>query len=295
MSEDTHGRVLRPQNRVIAQSQDMGWRSLHAAIISEAPFQATEAAMQHPSIIYHLCHPTEVARKIEGGLISKAVIRPRFLSITPGKQVTQWSHAGHPEILQIYLRQSIYAAAVNELFGCDASQAEILPRFAILDPFLEQLAITIADALRTGTSRDGLYIDMLAQTMAAYLAINHSTRTRPAHVASAKTVPNWKIRRVLDFIEENLEHDLSLEAMAAEINISFLYLPRVFKAAVGQTPHQYVLGRRIERAKELLRNTDLPIADISLSVGFSSQSHLSNWFLRMVGVSPAIYRRQTPE
>ncbi|HEX4277414.1 MAG TPA: helix-turn-helix transcriptional regulator, partial [Bryobacteraceae bacterium] len=61
---------------------------------------------------------------------------------------------------------------------------------------------------------------------------------------------------------------------------------------VGQSPHQYVLTRRIERARELLRNTDLPVVDVALAAGFSSQSHLAHWFLRQVGISPAAYRRQ---
>jgi AraC family transcriptional regulator len=100
------------------------------------------------------------------------------------------------------------------------------------------------------------------------------------------------MRRLIEFIEENLDGDLSLDGMAREVEISPLYLARAFKAAVGQSPHQYVLARRIERAKELLRNTELPIVDVALSAGFSSQSHLSHWFLRNVGVSPAAYRRQ---
>jgi AraC family transcriptional regulator len=102
------------------------------------------------------------------------------------------------------------------------------------------------------------------------------------------------MKRLVEFIEENLEGDLSLEAMAAEVLVSPLYLPRAFKAAVGQSPHQYVLGRRIERAKQLLRSTDSPVVDVALASGFSSQSHLANWFLRLVGVSPAAYRRQRP-
>ena len=84
----------------------------------------------------------------------------------------------------------------------------------------------------------------------------------------------------------------SLETMAAEVIVSPRYLPRAFKTAVGQSPHRYVLARRIERAKELLRSTDMPVVDVALSSGFSSQSHLSNWFLREVGISPAAYRRQ---
>ena len=291
-ARETHGRALRDENRLIAHSQEVGWRSLYAAIIEEAPFQATEPAIGHPSLIYHLCRPTEVARKIEGATRDKALIGPRRFCLTPGEATTQWQHSGHPEILQVYLRQSIYAAAVTEMYGCDVSHAEIVPRFAVLDPLLEQLAIAIATALRDGTVKDGLYVDTVAQMVAVHLARQHSSRSRPVRMSTMKAISGWRMRRLVDFVEENLDCDLSLEAMGTEVGISPLYLPRAFKAAVGQSPHQYVLGRRIERAKELLRNTDSPIVEIALSTGFSSQSHLSNWFLRIVGVSPAVYRRQ---
>ena len=296
-ARETHGRVLRSGNRLIAHSQDAGWRSLHAAIIEEAPFQAVERPIRHPSLIYHLSRPTQVTRKIEGAVRESALIGPRRICLTPGDATSQWQHAGRPEILQVYLRQSVYEAAVSEIYGCDSSGAELVPRFAILDPLLEQLAIAITNALRDGNGSDGqysdgLYIDTIAQMMAVHLARTHSSRSRPVRLLPAKPLAGWKMRRVIEFIEDNLEGDLSLQAMAAEVDISPLYLARAFKAAVGQSPHQYVLGRRIERAKELLRNTDLPVVDVALASGFSSQSHLSHWFIRQVGVSPAVYRRQ---
>ncbi len=291
-ARETHGRVLRSGNRLIAHSQEAGWRSLHAAILEEAPFNATERPIRHPSLIYHLSRPTEVTRKIEGAARESALIGPRRICLTPGDATTQWQHAGHPEILQVYLRQSVYEAAVTEIYGCDSSGAELVPRFAMLDPLLEQLAIAITNALRDGSAEDGLYIDTIAQMMAVHLARSHSSRSRPVRILPAKPLSGWKMRRVIEYIEDNLEGDLSLQAMAAEVDISPLYLARAFKSAVGQSPHQYVLARRIERAKELLRNTDLPVVDVALSSGFSSQSHLSHWFIRQVGVSPAVYRRQ---
>ena len=297
-ARETHGRALRSANRLIAHSQDAGWRSLHAAILEEAPFQAVERPIRHPSLIYHLSRPTQVTRKIEGAARESALIGPRRICLTPGEATAQWQHSGHPEILQVYLRQSVYEAAVSEIYGCDSAGAELVPRFAILDPLLEQLAIALGNALRDsstqdGLYQDGLYIDTVAQMMAVHLARTHSTRSRPARVLPAKPLAGWKMRRVIEFIEDNLEGDLSLQAMGAEVDISPLYLARAFKAAVGQSPHQYVLGRRIERAKELLRNTDLPVVDVALASGFSSQSHLSHWFIRQLGVSPAVYRRQS--
>jgi len=291
-ARETHGRALRSGNRLIAHSQDVGWRSLYAAIMEEAPFDAVEPAIGHPFLIYHLSRPTEVTRKIEGAPRERSLIGPRRICITPGETVTQWQHSGHPEILQVYLRQSLYEAAVAEMYGCDPSSAEIVPRFAVVDPLLEQLAIAITSALRDGSANDALYIETLAQTLAVHLARTHSSRSRPVRTGKIDTISGPKMRRLIEYIEQNLDSNLSLETMAAEVIVSPRYLPRAFKMAVGQSPHRYVLARRIERAKELLRSTDMPVVDVALAAGFSSQSHLSNWFLREVGVSPAAYRRQ---
>ncbi len=290
--QETHGRVLRMGNRLIAHSQDAGWRSLYAAIFEEVPFQATESGIHHPSLIYHLSRPTEVMRKIEGSREERALIGPRRLCLTPGEATTHWRHEGQPEILQVYLRQSIYEAAVSEIYGVDGTGAGLVPRFAMEDPLLEQLAIAIASALRDGRAEDGLYIDTVAQMIAVHLARNHSTRSRPGRIQTPPGMPGWRMRRLIEFIEAHLDGDLSLEAMATEVEISPLYLPRAFKTAFGQSPHQYVLARRIEKAKQLLRDTAMPIVDVALASGFSSQSHLSNWFIRQVGVSPAAYRKQ---
>jgi AraC family transcriptional regulator len=132
----------------------------------------------------------------------------------------------------------------------------------------------------------------MAQMIAVHLARNHSSRSRAERTAAPHRLSRREIRRLVDYIEAHLDGELSLEALSAEAKLSPLYLARIFKAALGQSPHQYVLSRRIERAKALLRDTDSPIVDVALAAGFSSQSHLSNWFRRAVGVSPALYRRR---
>jgi AraC family transcriptional regulator len=125
--------------------------------------------------------------------------------------------------------------------------------------------------------------------MAAHRARAYSSRSRPIRMAPTRPISGLKMLCLVEFIEENPDSDLSLP----EVQISPLYLARAFKTAVGQSPHQCVLSRRIERARELLRNTSMPVVDVATAVGFSSQSHLSHWFLRQVGVSPAACRRQS--
>jgi AraC family transcriptional regulator len=289
---ETHGRVLRPENRVIAQSPDVGWRFLYAAILEEGPFDATEGVVDHPSLIYHLAHPTEIIRQIGGSSPEKLLIGPRQICITPGAAITQWRHSGYPQILQVYLRQSIYDAVVAEMYGCDPRTAEVVPRFAMIDPLLEQLALAIRNSLFDSMADDRLYVEMLAQTLAAHLARFHCTRSRPTRSVSPDVISAARMRRLIDYIEEHLDGNLSLEALAAQIDVHQLRFAKAFKVAIGKPPHQYVLSRRLERAKDLLKNTGVPIANIALDCGFCSQSHLSTWFARAFGKSPSIFRHE---
>src|SRR5438034_11091518 len=87
--DETHGRVLRAGNRLIANSQDAGWRSLHAAIIEAGPFTATEPAIAHPIVIYHLTRPTDVSRKIESGAGNRPLIGHRRACLTTGAAPTR--------------------------------------------------------------------------------------------------------------------------------------------------------------------------------------------------------------
>jgi len=292
-ASETHGRALRTANRLISHSPDAGWRSLYAAIFEEAPLSTDEPAVGHPSLIYHISRPTEVVRQITGERRERTLIGPRRFCLTPGESRTRWEHAGHPEILQVYLRKSAFESAAEEMFGFDASRVEIVPRFAVVDPLLEQLALAIMAALRDGAADERLYVETMAQMIAVHLLRLHSTRARSTPTIATDGLTRQRIRRLLEYIDANLSGDLSLESMAAEVDISPCYLSHVFKDAIGETPHQYVLSRRIELAKDMLRDTGLPIAEVALSAGFSSQSHLSTWFRRMVGVSPGAYRRDS--
>jgi AraC family transcriptional regulator len=190
--------------------------------------------------------------------------------------------------LQLYLRNSVYERAAEEMFGTSST---LVPRFAIVDPLLEQLAIAVLDALRDGTADDRLYIETIAQVIGVHLARAHSSRARAPRTEALDGLSRARVRRLVDYIEQHLGEDLSLEALAAEVSLSPLYLVRAFRSAVGQSPHQYVVARRVEQARRLLTATTLPIAEISLATGFSSQSHLTSWFRRLVGVSPAVYRK----
>jgi AraC-like DNA-binding protein len=98
------------------------------------------------------------------------------------------------------------------------------------------------------------------------------------------------LRRAKDLVDRSYAGPLDVVALARHAHLSPAHFSRRFKAAYGESPHQYVLTRRVERAQELLRNTDTSVTDICLDVGFQSLGSFSSAFTRVTGMSPTAYR-----
>ncbi|MEA2251581.1 MAG: hypothetical protein QOG70_1823 [Solirubrobacteraceae bacterium] len=98
------------------------------------------------------------------------------------------------------------------------------------------------------------------------------------------------LRRAKDLVDRAYAQPLDVAALARHAHVSPAHFSRRFKEAFGETPHQYVLTRRVERAQELLRNTDLSVSDICLEVGFQSLGSFSTTFHRVAGMTPTAYR-----
>jgi AraC-like DNA-binding protein len=98
------------------------------------------------------------------------------------------------------------------------------------------------------------------------------------------------LRRVREFIEAHLEENISIQTLAGIAGLSMYHFARAFKKSEGMTPHEYLIQRRVRRAKDLLAGTDLPLSEIALASGFSDQSHCARRFREHVGVTPSSYR-----
>jgi AraC family transcriptional regulator len=159
------------------------------------------------------------------------------------------------------------------------------------DPLAQRLALELGDELRHGGAAGGLFVDNVATMLMLHLVRRYSNLARGSFRNSPPPLTGAALRRVLDYVHDNLGDDLRLAALAELAGVERFRFSRCFKAATGLSPHRYVTERRLERAARLLRaNSGLPIADIAYQLGFSSQSHLTTAFRRRFGTTPHAYR-----
>lgn len=157
------------------------------------------------------------------------------------------------------------------------------------DPFLFQLALRMKEELGSSDVSGRLYTETLVQTLALHLIQKHATL--PGGGASTSGgLPTARLRRVLSYMQANLEHDIDLNDLAAQAGMSRFHFARLFKQSTGETPIQRLTRLRIQDAQQLLRNTSLSIGEVCRQVGYQDQSHFATVFRRYSGQTPRAFR-----
>lgn len=163
------------------------------------------------------------------------------------------------------------------------------PRFQ--DPDAAALVLALWKEIESGCPQGRLYADSLCLGLASYAHRRFGRLGQDAREAGAR-LSAVQLRRVNDFIRAHLAESIGLADLAVEAGLSRYHFARLFRNTTGRSPHQHVLQQRLVRAHALLTGTQLPIADVALAVGFSSQSHFAETCRRALGQSPRAVRAQ---
>ena len=159
------------------------------------------------------------------------------------------------------------------------------------DVFLEHLCIRLWRECQTGNRHGNLFVEGAFISIVAILSNLRDQRSSIDSEVSS-LLSRRGLQRIDDFIEANLSNSFSNSDLACQVHLPQLHFFRAFKAATGQTPHQYVLSRRITRAQDLLAAGDMSLSEIAYACGFASQSHMTDVFRGKLGITPGQYRRE---
>jgi len=259
------------------------WNGIRLERLCGGPGEFSERYLLKHVVYLHLTPPMESEWRWPGEKWKRARITTGGIHIVPARIPHAGRWYSYAENLLVEIAPELLAAVAPR-----QTHVELRPSLAIEDPWIAQSILALEDDVRCGSPVGPLYGETMGCALAAHLTRRYADfRKEPALCGG---LSSQILSRVLQFIGENLDTNLSLQSLADLAQLDLYLFLRRFKQSVGLAPHQYLLRQRIERAKSLLGDLELPITEIALRLGFASQSHFATAFRRIAKVSPRAYR-----
>jgi AraC family transcriptional regulator len=198
----------------------------------------------------------------------------------------EWVGLMNVSHLQLGISDAALMASSDGAYG----EVELRPSRKFADSRLSAMVAAVHAEMVAGFPSGRLFLDSVEQAMAVALVNGHAVRHRPVQIHRGG-LGSARLRRIRELVHAKMEDDFSLDEMAQAIGLSTAHFARMFRKSTGETPHQFVLRQRVERAKAMLRAPDVRVLDVAVACGFKTQQHFAKVFRDVCGVSPTEYRQ----
>jgi AraC family transcriptional regulator len=273
----------------LSSSQTQGWENILVEQFQAPPGECTIYYADEHAICLSLAPRPVRFLQIKGGKTHTSLYGKGDISITPAQVpfFARWEDDDH--YMQIRLASQFLQSVAREALNLDLDHLELLPEFRTRDPQIEAIGMMLLAELQQDNLGGRLYIESLSNVLAVHLLRQYAA-AKPILPIYEGGLSQHQLVKVLDYINDHLDQEIKLADLAALLDMSQFHFSHLFKQAIGTSPYQYLLQQRIERAKQLLQQTERSIMDIAFACGFNSHSHLSKQFRQMTGTTPKAYR-----
>ena len=260
---------------------------LRLVLLSDAPGVIEVPGARSTRVSIHVGPSIQVSCR-RAGYSHRGTVVHGDIEIIPAGTPSVWEISQRDTFLALSISPELLATVAEQL-DVDPQRVEIRNRFQVRDEQLENIAWALKAEMECGYPCGRLYLDSLGVAAATRLLLRHSSASREPRIVNGR-LSERRLRQVLSYIEDNLSQDLSLSDIAGAAGLSVSHFKSLFRGSLGLPAHQYLIRRRIERAKILLGEGKLPISQIAFETGFAHQSHLARHMRRVLGVSPRALR-----
>jgi AraC family transcriptional regulator len=252
-------------------------------------FELELPGQTHHLVAMYLRPPEEMGLRTEG-LDWHGLPQPGSVLILPAGHPRRAFWRGSTESVHVHIDPDLISQVATEALDLDHTRIELHAEGALDHPRIQATMQAIDAELAAGGVGDKLLAQSLGNVLAVHL-IRHITADVRAGQGPRGGLPRSKLRAAIDYIDAHLDSDLGLDELASVTHLSPYHFARMFKLSTGLPPHQYLIARRIERAKRLLREDDeLTLAEVAARAGFWDQGHFTRHFKRLVGTTPKKFR-----
>jgi AraC family transcriptional regulator len=256
---------------------------LAVRLLTDPPGVLEVPGTPNPFIVIHVGRSVYISCD-RGGRRHRGLSVHGDIDIVPAGVPSRWEVNDADTALVVGVPAKLLQTAAEQS-DREPSRVEIVNRFQTRDRQIEHIGWALKTEMETGYPNGDLYLDSLGTALSVHLLNHHSPDSRGTKAIKGG-MSGHRLKQVISYIEDNLGQDLSLKQVAHLAGMSVSHCKTVFRNSVGQSIHQYVIQRRVERAKSLLREGERSISEIALETGFAHQSHLAYHMRRVLGVSP---------
>jgi AraC family transcriptional regulator len=273
-----------------ATSEPLGWTELRVEHWQGTPDVEMEfEGLTHHLVVLYLRVPEVLSLRC-GGRGRDDAATPGRLAVYPAGVPSRWRCRGTVESIHVLLDPQLLERVAVEACNLDPEVVTLTPVFDLNHPPIQAAMLALHAELTSGGAGGRLVAESLGNVLAIHL-LRQFAAPAEAGPQRREVLPRPKLEKIVRYIEDHLDAELMLDDLAAVVHLSPYHFARLFKNRMGQPPRQYVIARRIDRGKELLRDPDgMPLADVAAEVGFANQSHFTRHFKRLVGVTPGQFR-----
>ena len=273
---------------VVASTAALGWDGVHGVLLegrSEGMFDLPDGC----ATVLFLRKGASRLDWRRGSRFTRLPLKPGDVLVAPPEECNRVRFAQPVAFLVCPIAIERLAGIARREWPTPAADLRIVEGLDRKDEELWDLGARLAARMLDPAPGAHSAAVALQALIAVHLLTNYSTLGRPEETEGAS---DPRLGRVIDYMRRNLGDDVSLETLAGLAGLSPNYFLSAFRQATGLTPHRYVTELRVARARELLLDPHRSIAEVSLAVGFASQSHLTEVFRRTLATTPAAYRRE---
>jgi len=269
-------------------SSGEGWRNLVIQRYRHPPSGIFSPPLRDHLLVVNLSGAVLIEEERARGRFERRWADSGQMSLTPAGQALARVLKGRPDVLLVHLPPHVVREVADGI-DLGAAEAELVPRLAVPDQVVDRLGRLILDEASGEALGQGLMVETLTRALVIHLLRSHSTvatRLPDAPIGMA----GGKLRRVIEYMQTHIDESLSLAQLASLSGLSPSHFTRSFRAAMGKPPHSYLVDLRIERARDLLEHTELPVIEVGMQCGFEQPSHFATTFREVVGLAPRAWR-----
>jgi AraC family transcriptional regulator len=281
--------VSEMQFSVRASSAGRSWTGIEAALLDVSGGLVEVRRTARHNVSMHVGAPVSAACRCDGP-IHHRIQTPGDIDVVPLGYAAAWEDAGPTTMLNINLSPSLVRSTADEI-GLNPDAVSVMPQLQLRDPKLQHIGWALKAELESGEPFDRLYAEGLGSALAVHLLRRY---TRAAQKASHLGLTRRQLHDVVDYIDENLALQLSLNDLATVAGVSVSRFTLLFKQSSGLPVHQYVIHRRVEHALNLLLHgkSKSRLSEVAVQAGFADQSHMARCMRRVIGMTPTAVMRQ---